>query len=300
MRDVRFDIMRGIGILLMLLGHIPVEGLAYKLIYSFHMPMFFILAGYFTKSIQLDSRGGYSHVFKQISRLWLPFIVTIGLIIGTQLVICLIQKYPIHVGHVMGPLWFLPAMAWGKVIVGCVRENSKYILLVGLTIGLCAYVISWFWMENKIFLIQGLCALPFLCVGKWMRQNTVSWKLMLLCVIGWICAIVFSQMDVHQCIYKYWLLDIIGACGGTWVLYKLVDRLCQIEYKWVKIISLPLAWLGKYSLALLCMHGLEWKGLLPLEEMLCSGACLLLLRFVVTIILTLIVIKLPIFRKIYV
>lgn len=58
MRDVRFDIMRGIGILLMLLGHIPVEGLAYKLIYSFHMPMFFILAGHFTKSIQIDSGGG--------------------------------------------------------------------------------------------------------------------------------------------------------------------------------------------------------------------------------------------------
>ena len=58
MRDIRFDIMRGVGILLMLLGHIPVEGLAYKIIYSFHMPMFFILAGYFTKDIQLNSGGG--------------------------------------------------------------------------------------------------------------------------------------------------------------------------------------------------------------------------------------------------
>ena len=58
MRDVRFDIMRGIGILLMMLGHIPIEGVAYKVIYSFHMPMFFILAGYFTKDVLFDFRGG--------------------------------------------------------------------------------------------------------------------------------------------------------------------------------------------------------------------------------------------------
>lgn len=58
MRDVRFDIMRGIGILLMMLGHIPIEGVAYNVIYSFHMPMFFILAGYFAKDVQLNFRGG--------------------------------------------------------------------------------------------------------------------------------------------------------------------------------------------------------------------------------------------------
>ena len=200
----------------------------------------------------------------------------------------------------MGPLWFLPAMGWGKVIVGYIKEKSKYLLWIGLSIGLCAYIVSWFWMDNKMFLIQGLCATPFLCVGKWMRQNTVSWKLILICVISWICAIVFSQLDVHQCIYKYWVLDIMGACGGTWVLYNLVNRLCKIRCEWVRKLLSPLAGLGKYSLAVLCMHGLEWKGLLTLEEMLCSGTSLLLLRFMVTIILTLIVINLPIFRKIYV
>lgn len=300
MRDVRFDIMRGIGILLMMLGHIPIEGVAYKVIYSFHMPMFFILAGYFAKDVQLNFRGGYSRLLRQIIRLWIPFVVTIGFIVSTQVILCLAQKQPIRVGHIMGPLWFLPALGWGKLIVGCVKEKSKYLLWVGITIGLGAYIASWFWMEHKMFLIQGLCAMPFLCVGKWLRQNIVSWKMMLICVIGWIFAIVFSQMDVHQCIYKYWVLDMIGACGGTWVLYNLVDRLCKIRYEWVRNLLSPIAWLGKYSLAVMCMHGLEWKGLLPFEEMLCSGTFLLLLRFVVTIVLTVIVIKLPIFRNIYV
>lgn len=57
-RDCRFDIMRGIGIILMMLGHIPVEGFAYRVIYSFHMPMFFLLSGYFANNAGIFSGGG--------------------------------------------------------------------------------------------------------------------------------------------------------------------------------------------------------------------------------------------------
>ena len=52
--------------------------------------------------------------------------------------------------------------------------------------------------------------------------------MIIICIIAWIFAILLSNMDVHQCVYKYWLLDILGACGGTYVLYKLVDKVCAI------------------------------------------------------------------------
>ena len=59
-RDIRFDIMRGVGIILMMLGHIPVDGFAYRWIYSFHMPMFFILSGLFTKNAALFAGGVFA------------------------------------------------------------------------------------------------------------------------------------------------------------------------------------------------------------------------------------------------
>lgn len=59
-RDLRFDIMRGIGIILMMLGHIPVEGFIYRWIYSFHMPMFFILSGLYTKNTALFTGGVFA------------------------------------------------------------------------------------------------------------------------------------------------------------------------------------------------------------------------------------------------
>lgn len=48
-RDIRFDLMKGIGILCMLVGHYSDNHILHQLIYSFHMPLFFVLGGYFTK-----------------------------------------------------------------------------------------------------------------------------------------------------------------------------------------------------------------------------------------------------------
>ena len=40
------DVSKGIGIILVLIGHISLNGGLNKFIYSFHMPLFFILSGF--------------------------------------------------------------------------------------------------------------------------------------------------------------------------------------------------------------------------------------------------------------
>ena len=49
-RNRVFDIMKGVGILSVILGHMDIESYWRNVIYSFHMPLFFILAGYFFRS----------------------------------------------------------------------------------------------------------------------------------------------------------------------------------------------------------------------------------------------------------
>lgn len=50
-RDPVFDMMKGIGILLVLWGHAPgISSLTDTFISSFHMPLFFILSGYFCQT----------------------------------------------------------------------------------------------------------------------------------------------------------------------------------------------------------------------------------------------------------
>lgn len=46
-RNQNIDILKGIGILCVLLGHITSSGRLHNLIYTFHMPLFFMASGYF-------------------------------------------------------------------------------------------------------------------------------------------------------------------------------------------------------------------------------------------------------------
>lgn len=51
-RDASFDVLKGIGISLVLVAH-SLGGYIHTFAYSFHMPLFFLVAGYFFKQ-----RGG--------------------------------------------------------------------------------------------------------------------------------------------------------------------------------------------------------------------------------------------------
>lgn len=67
-RDPVLDSMRGIGIVLMVLGHSGFPGTDY--IYLFHMALFFMLSGWF-----FSLRGGLVHFAKRkLLTLWLPFV----------------------------------------------------------------------------------------------------------------------------------------------------------------------------------------------------------------------------------
>ena len=73
-----FDIAKGIGIILMILGHMSLQNEYLKnFIYSFHMPLFFIISGYFFK--QRDNKVCMKNILK---KLIVPYIVTCVFIIA--------------------------------------------------------------------------------------------------------------------------------------------------------------------------------------------------------------------------
>ncbi len=68
-RDPVLDSMRGIGIVLMVLGHSGFPGTDF--IYLFHMALFFMLSGWF-----FSLQGGLAHFVKRkVLTLWLPFVL---------------------------------------------------------------------------------------------------------------------------------------------------------------------------------------------------------------------------------
>lgn len=77
-RDNTFDVAKGLGIILMMLCHYVLDNNI--IIYSFHMPMFFFISGYFHKPfVRLDNFKQYT--INNIKRLLLPYVVTMVMLI---------------------------------------------------------------------------------------------------------------------------------------------------------------------------------------------------------------------------
>ncbi|MBQ3604894.1 MAG: acyltransferase family protein [Muribaculaceae bacterium] len=71
-RNNAIDIAKGFGIILMVIGHAEMPGILTRSIYLFHMPLFFIAAGYFFKTSALDNPCDF--IKKRFKGLYIPFV----------------------------------------------------------------------------------------------------------------------------------------------------------------------------------------------------------------------------------
>ena len=136
------DIFRAIGIILMIMGHIGFGGKFDFFIHAFHMPMFFLISGYFFKNnekIQLFLK-------KKAKTLLIPYI-SFGII---HFILYCIMKHNIEIDalkHLLfvntdglpiaGALWFLTALFFADVFyyyINKVKNPFKPILIVIIAI----------------------------------------------------------------------------------------------------------------------------------------------------------------------
>lgn len=112
-REVYMDILKCFAIFLVLSGHCVqylvssqyAEEPLYRIIYSFHMPLFIMIVGYFfAKGVQ---HGFFKTAYKKFNQLILPFLVwTILIIIAKQIRVGLPSIGQVIVGWAYS-LWFL-------------------------------------------------------------------------------------------------------------------------------------------------------------------------------------------------
>lgn len=71
-RDISVDILKGIGIILVVIGHANCPQVLRAAIYSFHMPLFFICSGFF---FSLKDVSNYKNfIQRRVLRLYIPFV----------------------------------------------------------------------------------------------------------------------------------------------------------------------------------------------------------------------------------
>ena len=72
MRDLTFTKAKAIGILAVVVGHSGCPQVIHDFIYCFHMPLFFMIAGYFFKESNIYNMRHY--LLQKIKRLYVPYV----------------------------------------------------------------------------------------------------------------------------------------------------------------------------------------------------------------------------------
>ena len=321
-RDRTFDIMKGIGILLVITAHFfswnhPILG---RSITSFHMPMFFLVAGYFSKPFT-TAEEARQNVKKYAKRLLPAFVFT-------QIIIILwavLMAYTEGEGYnpiiqetlslfwadphgpntpwgqlSIGVIWFLVALFFAKSVLLFLSQLKGYAIPVSIVLALGALLLHRAFPYSIWCISVGLTALPFVTFGWWFRTHTIPKWIIALCIICWIAAILYSHLGMYDLDWGCFPLDFLGACGGTFCLYFLSKF---IDHR-IKGLGRVLAILGIWSLAIMCFHDLEMhcrlgNHVLGLFNISLPSWGRYVFRYLLTIAIAGAAVNLPIVKKIF-
>lgn len=133
------DVAKGIGILLVVIGHIEyVSEPVRQYIVSFHMPLFFLISGMLIYYREEQQREWPELISKKITGIMIPYGVFSGLYFVIEAVRLLVrgldewgsvfrQLYQSLCLQGVSTLWFLPALFMGELIFIWIRKNSSHV-----------------------------------------------------------------------------------------------------------------------------------------------------------------------------
>lgn len=278
-RDLSLDIAKGIGMVLVIAGHLFISGYLHikSVIFAFHMPLFFILAGYFSNISDISVL-----IKSSVRRLLLPYIFN-GLVIAGFLVA--VAQYGDAINKMMalvlprgfssklidfrfdcviGATWFLIALFWTRLAFNFIlkitpRRWTEIKKLVFILIASFLLSIGVIYMANNYTLLpfgimEGLQGCVFIAIGYVSRRITIHYNQIHLAIAAFFIlalAIRFAKLDMAPILYQRPVLAILGGCAGTYLICALSKHM----YRVLPVnISNAFAVLGKESLFVLCVH----------------------------------------------
>lgn len=310
-RNETIDGLKGLGILLMVLGHCSIPYPLYRLIYLFHMPLFFFVSGYLFKK-----REWQEFFTKRYHSLIIPLIVS--LVIATPFAIyhdgwywilnVAVQKNDVSIlghnwGGNIGPFWFIFALFGSSIMLNA-------ILVIKPRIGKLLCVIGFFELSLLFYKFFDT-SLPFqlcqisgslLCmyVGYELKQigiNDFTSKFLIKILILLATGLVLwkGQLHMSRFVYNLNILLFIGAMGLVGLLVMFVQK---VNPKWIAV-------LGYYSLPIFCLHSIDrFMGLSRYTFLYASQITLLsnfvieyVLKIFAIIVLWVVLYRIPIIRR---
>ncbi|MBP5281054.1 MAG: acyltransferase family protein, partial [Lachnospiraceae bacterium] len=237
------DLLRAIGILLMVMGHVGFGPEFNHWIHIFHMPMFFIISGYFYKPQSFGMM-----LKKRFATLLFPYLV-FGLF-HVGLYFLYMRAFDPHAFYLLfwentaetgvpiaGALWFLTAMFFAEILFWAIQNLKLPLLwetavaaLVAVTgMALAAYLpFRLPWALDASMTGIGLYQIGKLLKTKGEKLLELNWMLSLLGVILFsILGMINGYVNLREGTFGYWPLFWIDAVGMTISLWSLCRWICE-------------------------------------------------------------------------
>lgn len=260
------DAAKGVGIMLVIAGHVWWSGPWRDAIYTFHMPLFFLLSGYMVKP-----QPTFRLIGGQARSLLVPFAAFSLILIAVDLGIegargvrpifpdfrAGIEAILLHTESLRGPftiLWFIPCLFLARVAWNVVARvwpdplNWRWVVLVALVMAAAHWVSA-----RTTASPLGLMAVPAAFTLYWVGQ---SWKarspglgetLLLIAPLAVLTLMIMPPINLKPGDLGWPFLSLAGGAAISILLCMVVDSLPH------RVIGL-LARLGRASLVIMYVH----------------------------------------------
>lgn len=260
-RVIELDILKGFGIILVVLGHNSPPHFLNVLIYAFHMPLFFFISGYIF--------NGQDNIYKKFQSLIVPFYF-----IGLLSYLLWILKQAIFrsdeisfisplIGLLYGsninnylyfnlPLWFFTALFSIYLIVYIFKH--KYSLLFILSLVMINYIDIFRVIILPFSLNQALIGLSFFIMGNLFKYNnfklqfqTKTYIVFGITILIWLYSVFFNgKVDLLSLNINIPILFFLNGLVGSILIFYLFFNL--------KIKLIDLSFLGQHSMIIFSTH----------------------------------------------
>lgn len=275
------DVAKGIAILLVIIGHTVQFGSATRnVIFSFHMPLFFILSGYTFRLVD-DFPAFLQRLKKLIRHLIYPSLIVSGLDIfarwlmsdqHTASALWLLTKRTadalwwasgigVHAHPALGALWFLFSLFWAKVFIDLLHllfpgEKIGYIY-VGIALFGMAMGLKGKWLPQNMDVT--FIAVFFIYIGMlWKKYQDLMERHEQLCfmvsVIIWVICLngsMYIEMAARS--YPWTICSVVEAVCGSYAVCCVCKALVansQVRYVF--------QFIGMHTLLIFLVHHLDW------------------------------------------
>ncbi len=267
-RDDYFDALKGIAIILVIIGHSsatsiwPQQDSAIKhAIYSFHMPVFFIISGYFISR----SKPAFRYIIKRSYKMLilLAFFATFRFLLHHREaldggVFFSIKSWLFIFSQKSFLLWFFWALIIASSLVIVLRPLKSFASVIILLLAVGAYYAKDYYPFPYFYFYIGLLCSPFVYLGYWLKGGTFMQRplfvpFLLLGIVSLIAsACAQSYLDLRLGSIPYDFLSIAAALTGTYFIIHLARFLVRF-----RSLKRFLCWTGFNSLALIFCHNIE-------------------------------------------